>query len=173
MRARRVSLSPGARAVTTAAPERVAPDGPAYRWTSVVGAGLGAYLWRRSRKLSNVEGWRLHTARVQRRQLRWLLEHASDTEFGRNAGFARLSELDDRALVEAYRKAVPVRDWYASKDMIARMREGGERDVLWPGLVRFFAQTSGTTAGDKFIPVSDEMLRSNFRASPCRAISFQ
>ena len=45
------------------------------------------------------------------------------------------------------------------------MREQAAPDVLWPGLVRDFAQTSGTTAGDKFIPVSAQMLRSNFLAS--------
>ncbi|MEM9374477.1 MAG: GH3 auxin-responsive promoter family protein [Planctomycetota bacterium] len=45
------------------------------------------------------------------------------------------------------------------------MRQGGARGVLWPGLVTRFAQTSGTTAGDKFIPVSDEMMKSNYLAS--------
>lgn len=68
-------------------------------------------------------------------------------------------------MLAAYRAAVPVRDWYGFQSRIARMREGGEPDVLWPGLVRDFAQTSGTTAGDKFIPVSAEMLRSNYLAS--------
>ena len=68
-------------------------------------------------------------------------------------------------LVEAYRREVPVADWYAFREPLARMREGAEPDVLWPGVVRDFAQTSGTTAGDKFIPVSREMMRSNFRAS--------
>jgi hypothetical protein len=51
------------------------------------------------------------------------------------------------------------------RDRVARMREGAEPSVLWPGLVKRFAQTSGTTAGDKFIPVTDEMMRSNYRAS--------
>ena len=37
--------------------------------------------------------------------------------------------------------------------------------MLWPGLVRDFAQTSGTTAGDKYIPVSREMLRSKYWAA--------
>jgi hypothetical protein len=60
---------------------------------------------------------------------------------------------------------VPVADWYRFKDWIGRRREGGEPGVLWPGLVRDFAQTSGTTAGDKYIPVSGEMLRSNYRAA--------
>src|SRR6185369_7282766 len=47
----------------------------------------------------------------------------------------------------------------------ARMRENAEPNVLWPGIVRDFAQTSGTTAGDKYIPVSEAMLSSNRKAS--------
>jgi hypothetical protein len=68
-------------------------------------------------------------------------------------------------MLAAYRKCVPIADWYAYKDLIARMREGAEPDVLWPGLVMDYAQTSGTTAGDKYIPVSKQMLKSNFLAS--------
>lgn len=80
-------------------------------------------------------------------------------------GFASIARRTDADLLPAYRDAVPVADWYAQRSRIARMRECAEADVLWPGVVRDFAQTSGTTAGDKYIPVSREMLRSNFRAS--------
>ena len=90
---------------------------------------------------------------------------AAGTSFGKEKGFAKIAEMDNSELVTAYRKEVPVRDWYAFRTHISRMREEGERDVLWPGLVRDFAQTSGTTAGDKFIPVSEKMLRSNLLAS--------
>src|SRR5690606_37416134 len=68
-------------------------------------------------------------------------------------------------ILAAYRQVVSVGDYEAFREPIGRMREGGERDVLWPGLVRDFAQTSGTTAGDKYIPVSSAMLRSNYRAA--------
>jgi hypothetical protein len=134
-------------------------------WTSIVGAGLSVALHRRARVLSDTRHWQRNSAGIQRSQLRQLLRQASGTVFGREHGFAKIAELDNSEIVEAYRKSVPVQDWYAFKDHIARMREGGEPDVLWPGLVRDFAQTSGTTAGDKFIPVSKLMLRSNLLAS--------
>ncbi len=90
---------------------------------------------------------------------------ARDTEIGRSLSFARLAALPDAQLLPAYRAALPVRGWYAYKDQIARMREQAEPDVLWPGLVMDYAQTSGTTAGDKYIPVSSQMMRSNYLAS--------
>lgn len=107
----------------------------------------------------------MHTREVQLHQLRRLLASASETEFGHIHGFSRLAALSDDHVLPAYRQRVPLRDWYGFKDLIARMREGAEPDVLWPGLVRDFCQTSGTTAGDKYIPVSEAMKRSNFRAA--------
>jgi acyl-CoA synthetase (AMP-forming)/AMP-acid ligase II len=135
------------------------------RWTSLVGAGLRLRLLRRISLLSNTAYWAENAATIQRAQLRKLLTAAKDTHFGRSHDFARISSLPDTEIVPAYRKAVPVADWYAYRELIARMREGAEPDVLWPGLVQDFAQTSGTTAGDKFIPVSKAMMRSNFLAS--------
>jgi hypothetical protein len=133
--------------------------------TSLVGFGLRAYLSRRIRLLSDPEHWQRNSAGIQRAQLRSLLRSASKTEFGRANRFDKLAEYSGNDLLRAYRDQITIRDWYASKDMIARMRESGEPDVLWPGRVMDFAQTSGTTAGDKFIPVSREMLKSNFLAS--------
>ncbi len=138
---------------------------PAFRATSLVGVGLTAYIAGRTRLLSDRAHWQRNSAGIQISQLRQLLKAAAGTTFGKAHGFARLAELDPQEIVEAYRKAVPIADWYAFRDHLARMREGGEPDVLWPGLVMDFAQTSGTTAGDKFIPVSAAMLKSNFRAS--------
>lgn len=102
---------------------------------------------------------------MQREQLRKLLRTAARTRFGREREFARLAVLDDTEILAAYRQVVSVGDYEAFREPIGRMREGGERDVLWPGLVCDFAQTSGTTAGDKYIPVSSAMLRSNYRAA--------
>ena len=142
----------------------ISNDAPT-RWTSLVGAGLLARVWFRSKKLSNLDYWRQNAAKIQLAQLRRLLKKASKTEFGREHDFAKIASLPDAGMLDAYRKGVPVRDWYAFKDQIARMREGGEPDVLWPGRVMHFCQTSGTTAGDKFIPLSKEMFRSNYLAS--------
>ncbi|MBS0196980.1 MAG: GH3 auxin-responsive promoter family protein [Planctomycetes bacterium] len=130
-----------------------------------VGLSLRAYLARRIRLLSDTRHWQRNSAGIQVAQLRNLLRDASNTVAGRRYGFAKIAELSNDDVVSAYRQAVPVADWYAYKNEIARMREQAEPDVLWPGLVRDFAQTSGTTAGDKYIPVSERMMRSNFLAS--------
>ncbi len=136
-----------------------------YRWTSLVGLGLKARVSRRRTLLGDERYWMTRTASLQREQLRGLLRRAAGTEFGRAHGFAKLAETPERELVEAYRARVGIADYSAFRPLVQRMREGGERDVLWPGLVMDYAQTSGTTAGDKFIPVTREMLASNYRAA--------
>jgi hypothetical protein len=139
--------------------------GPAFRTTSLVGLGLRTYLARRVRLLSKTRHWQENSAGIQIAQLRSVLSIAQHTEFGKAKQFSKLLQLDNDQIVQAYRQTIPVSDWYAYAAMIQRMREGGERDVLWPGLVMDYAQTSGTTAGDKFIPVTQQMLQSNFLAS--------
>ncbi|MCA9278730.1 MAG: GH3 auxin-responsive promoter family protein [Phycisphaeraceae bacterium] len=138
---------------------------PPYRLTSLVGVGLGALQTVRAARLADVDHVREHAGRMQLRQLRWLLHRASATEFGQEHMFGKAVGLAGREMLRAYRDLVPIADWYAFKDQIARMREDAEPDVLWPGLVRDFCQTSGTTAGDKFIPVTEEMKKSNFKAA--------
>lgn len=135
-------------------------------WTAAVGAALTARVAARSHRLGDRRWWQTHTAQLQYKTLRDLLMMAARTEFGTSHDFARIARISDAAaMLSAYRSVVPIADWYAFGPAIARMREGGERDVLWPGLVKAFAQTSGTTAGDKYIPVSDAMMKSNYRAS--------
>jgi len=135
-------------------------------WTRAVGWALNARTAGRARRIRDLDYWQRCTARIQASTLRTLLRHAHKTEIGRLHDFERIADTSDPAeMIAEYRRAVPVGDWYSVKDRVARMRQQAEPDVLWPGLVKRFAQTSGTTAGDKFIPVSDEMMRSNVRAS--------
>src|SRR5690349_17457988 len=137
---------------SSAAPARRSP-----RWTSLVGAGLRVRVARRVRLLNDLDYWTRGSVHLQRNTLRKLLRTAADTEFGRSHSFTRLAAAPDDDLVRAYRAEVPPADFGAFRPLVARMREHGERDILWPGLVQDFAQTSGTTAGDKFIPVTKEM----------------
>lgn len=141
------------------------PPGRKLRATSLVGTGIRAFLAPRIALLNNEKHWTRNSAGIQVAQLRNLMQVSRDTVFGKQFHFAKLLELPNDEIVAAYRKEVPVADWYVFKDWIARMREGAEPDVLWPGLVKDFAQTSGTTAGDKFIPVSAAMMKSNQLAS--------
>ena len=122
---------------------------------SVLGAALSFFLRRIDRRLGRVA--EAQTA-AQESVFQWLLSRGRDTWFGRQHGFATIRSHGD------FVKAVPIRDFVAQLDMFRRI-EAGEPDVSWPGRVRYFAQTSGTTAGDKHIPVTREMMRSNSRAA--------
>ncbi|MCC6319873.1 MAG: GH3 auxin-responsive promoter family protein [Phycisphaerales bacterium] len=151
----------------SAQPPIAAPDSSTRnpKWTGLVGRALEIRLARRSARLDDQSLWTASSARIQLRQLRRLLRLASPTTFGAAHDFTRLARLPDDQLLAAYRAAVPIADWYAFRESIEQMREQGRPDVLWPGLVMDFAQTSGTTAGDKFIPVSKAMMRSNYLAA--------
>ena len=100
------------------------------RWTSLVGAALHARVAARSRKLRDEKLWSTGAAHMQIDQLRKLLEKAADTEIGREHRFGKIARLPAEEVLPAYRAELPPVDWYAFKDRIARMREGGERDVL-------------------------------------------
>ena len=84
--------------------------------------------------------------------LQHLLERAKDTEYGRNHLFGSTKTYEDFA------KNVPVNTYEELKGDIDRMRHG-EENVLWPGQVKWYAKSSGTTNDkSKFIPVSNEGL---------------
>jgi hypothetical protein len=90
---------------------------------------------------------------LQRTVLQHLIATARDTEYGRQHGFATTRSYED------FVRLNPVNTYEELKGSIDRMRHG-ERDVLWPGRVKWYAKSSGTTNDkSKFIPVSDEGLQ--------------
>ena len=90
---------------------------------------------------------------LQEAVLNRLIAEAKDTEYGRNHAFTAMKGYDDFA------KHIPVNTYEELKDSIDRMRHG-EADVLWPGRVKWYAKSSGTTNDkSKFIPVSPEGLK--------------
>ena len=90
---------------------------------------------------------------LQRKVLRHLVRNASDTSWGFEHQYDTIHDYDDFA------RLVPVNDYEGLKEYIDRMRHG-EKDVLWPGQVRWYAKSSGTTNDkSKFIPVSDDGLK--------------
>ncbi len=91
--------------------------------------------------------------RLQRGVLAMLLRQGRKTGYGRRHGFDAVTDY------ASFAAAVPLNDYASLKEDIARMMNG-ERDVLWPGRVEFFATSSGTTSDNiKFIPVSRRGLR--------------
>ncbi len=110
--------------------------------------------WRR-RQLSRTD-----PILAQQRELLRLLRRAAATRFGRDHGFAGLRDVAD------YQRAVPLRRyedfwqdyWQSAFPKLA--------NVSWPGVIPYFAVTSGTTTGiTKYIPCSLEGLRGNRRAT--------
>ncbi|RUL88205.1 GH3 family domain-containing protein [Tautonia sociabilis] len=105
----------------------------------------------------------------QARQLSLLLRKARRTRFGRDHGFDAILAEGGRSpdrLVASYRKHVPLRTYERLWEEYLSSAYPTLRDVTWPGLIPYFALTSGTTQGaTKYIPVSREMLASNRKAA--------
>ena len=90
---------------------------------------------------------------LQRAVLSHLVAEAKDTEYGRNHAFSAMKGYED------FVRHIPVNTYEELKDSIDRMRHG-ETDVLWPGSVKWYAKSSGTTNDkSKFIPVTREGLK--------------
>lgn len=94
---------------------------------------------------------------VQESFLFSILEQARDTEYGKKYNFKDIKSLND------FQKNVPINSYEEFHTYIKRMLEG-EENVLWPGLIENFSKSSGTTARSKFLPVSEELLESCFKA---------
>jgi hypothetical protein len=117
----------------------------------LAGSALDWYGRRRRRQLEMV--WR-DPAGVQERALRGLIATARDTEFGLEHGFRGI-----RSVAE-YQARVPIRDYGQLGPWLERAA-AGEESVVWPGRCADWVKTSGTTAGDKVIPVTREAFASH------------
>src|SRR5579872_7005725 len=97
--------------------------------------------------------------RVQEKQLRALLDHAKDTEFGRAHGFGSIRGYED------FVRRVPVGDYDSFSPYIDRMRQG-ERNLLVPEFVRYFGNSSGSSnqGRPKFLPITERQVRQQQKA---------
>ncbi|MBN2194772.1 MAG: GH3 auxin-responsive promoter family protein [Polyangiaceae bacterium] len=121
---------------------------------SVMGQLFLAYSRLRLRRIAR---WMSEPAAEQRRLLVRLARRAAGTQFGCD------HELGSVRSVEDFQARVPLRQFHDLKPYWDRLR-AGERDVLWPGKIRLFAVTSGSTGEPKYVPVSDEGLKGFLRA---------
>ncbi|WP_025001805.1 GH3 auxin-responsive promoter family protein [Prevotella dentasini] len=108
------------------------------------------YFQPRQRELGR---YQTEGAEIQHEILRYLIERARDTEYGRHHLFSTIHSYDE------FVQNIPVNTYEELKGDIDRMRHG-EGNVLWPGQVKWYAKSSGTTNDkSKFIPVSNEGLQ--------------
>lgn len=100
---------------------------------------------------------------AQHRELRKLLRRAQNTAFGRKYHFSRMLQMKN--VEEAFRRLVPVFDYNKMHDEWWYRNLQGEHDVAWPGKIKYFALSSGTSeASSKFVPITRAMLNSITRA---------
>ena len=102
---------------------------------------------------------------IQRGVLDRLLRQAGETEWGKLHHYASIHSY------EAFAQQVPLNSYEELKGPIDRMRQGAA-NVLWPGRVKWYAKSSGTTADkSKFIPVSPQGLKDTHYAGGRDAVA--
>jgi len=100
----------------------------------------------------NIGKYAMDTDVIQDRQLRKLLNKGRDTEWGHKYDYKSICTYDD------FRQRFPIQTYDDLKPYITRMING-EKNVLWPSVVKWYAKSSGTTNDkSKFIPVTNEIL---------------
>lgn len=111
---------------------------------------IGKYFVSRQKA---VERYDTQAEAIQMGVMQHLVRKAAQTEWGKAHRFSQIRDY------ESFARSMPVNSYEELKGYIDRMRHG-ERDILWPGLVRWYAKSSGTTNDkSKFIPVSREGLK--------------
>ena len=102
--------------------------------------------------------WIQKPLQAQRKVFKELLQKGSKTKFGKDHSFEKISNLDE------FRKKLPVRDYEELRPYIDEILEGGS-DILWPGRPLYYAKSSGTTSGAKFIPITSDSMPQHIRAA--------
>ena len=103
---------------------------------------------------------------TQRRQLAWMIASARDTLVGEKWGFRGMDSYED------FCRRVPLSEYADLRPLVMRM-VNGERDILWKGVTRNFAQSSGTSDGkSKYIPITADSFKRNHYQGGADVVAF-
>ncbi len=119
---------------------------------SVLSKPLAAYVVRQQKK------WMSKPVVAQQKVFDDLIKKGSNTTFGKDHDFANIKTYED------FKKRVPIRDYEAIAPYIQQIIQG-QSDVLWPGKPAYFAKTSGTTSGTKYIPITKESVPNHINSA--------
>ncbi|MDR6968763.1 hypothetical protein J2X31_002789 [Flavobacterium arsenatis] len=112
-----------------------------------------------AKKIYNkTQKWANDPVATQQKVFKDLIRQAKETKFGKDHHFENIKTYEDFA------KKVPVRDYEGLKTYIDKVVKG-EPDVLWKGKPLYFAKTSGTTSGAKYIPLTKESMPFHIQAA--------
>ena len=114
---------------------------------------------------SDTQKWASKPVETQQKVLASLIKKAAETNFGKDHDFATIKSHYD------FVSKVPVRDYEALKPYVDLVVEGNE-NILWPGKPVYFAKTSGTTSGAKYIPLTKESIPFHIQAARNAILSY-
>lgn len=110
------------------------------------------------RVFKSIQKWANNPVETQEKVFKDLIAKAAGTQFGQDHDFGSINSFED------FIKRVPVRDYEALKPYVEKV-VAGEKDILWKGKPVYFAKTSGTTSGSKYIPITKESMPSHVNAA--------
>lgn len=102
--------------------------------------------------------WANNPIETQEQVFKDLIRQAKDTQFGKDHNFNDIKSFAD------FVQNVPIRDYEGLKPYVEKIKKG-ESDVLWKGKPIYFAKTSGTTSGAKYIPLTKESMPFHIQAA--------
>ena len=105
-----------------------------------------------------IDKWSLNPVLTQQKVFKKLIKTASKTKFGLDHNFSKIKNHEDFVI------NTPISDYEGFKGYIELIKNG-EKNILWKGAPIYFAITSGTTSGTKFIPITKESLPEQLNAS--------
>ncbi|GEC79064.1 GH3 auxin-responsive promoter family protein [Flavobacterium aquatile] len=109
--------------------------------------------------------WASKPVETQQKVFEDLIRLAKNTQFGKDHKFDEIKSFQDFA------KQVPIRDYEELKPYVDKVVKG-ESDVLWKGKPLYFAKTSGTTSGAKYIPLTKESMPFHILAARNAILSY-
>lgn len=111
-----------------------------------------------SQVVKKTKAWSSNSVTTQNKVFQELIRQAKNTQFGKDHHFDQIQTPSDFA------QQVPVRDYEQLKPYVDRVVKG-EENVLWKGKPLYFAKTSGTTSGAKYIPLTKESMPYHIEAA--------
>lgn len=102
--------------------------------------------------------WANTPLRTQEKVFKKLISKAKNTAFGKDHDFKNISSYED------FKKRVKIQDYEGLRSYVDRI-VAGESDVLWEGKPIYFAKTSGTTSGAKYIPITKDSMPTHIKAA--------
>ncbi|MGW1454300.1 GH3 auxin-responsive promoter family protein [Salegentibacter agarivorans] len=105
-----------------------------------------------------IDKWASKPEATQQKVFQELIEKSKDTQFGKDHDFKNIKTYKD------FIQNVPIRDYEELRFYVDKM-VAGEEDILWPGKPLYYAKTSGTTSGAKYIPLTKDSMPSHINAA--------